>query len=122
MPYTLPTDQLSNLEFQFESVFNLEFQAKFGIQLGIPIPMGINLGECMFLVKMYYHLIAYFSPLYIEYVYYLREGPLMMGGARAKSGGKNSTATCLEKKTQLNNPEEKKIIINCLVYHLVAEE
>ncbi len=44
--YTLPTDQLFNLEFQFESVFNLEFQPKFGIQLGIPIPMRINLGEC----------------------------------------------------------------------------
>ncbi len=43
---TLPTDQLFNLEFQFESVFNLEFQPKFGIQLGIPIPMGIHLGEC----------------------------------------------------------------------------
>ena len=39
-------DQLFNLEFQFESVFTLEFQAKFGIQLGIPIPMGINLREC----------------------------------------------------------------------------
>ena len=25
------------------SVFNLEFQAKFGIQLGISVPMGINL-------------------------------------------------------------------------------
>ena len=34
---TLPTDQLFNLEFQFESVFNLEFQPKFGIQLEIPI-------------------------------------------------------------------------------------
>ena len=44
--YTLPTDQLFSLEFQFESVFKLEFQPKFGIQLGIPIPMGINLGEC----------------------------------------------------------------------------
>ena len=44
--YTLPTDQLFNLEFQFESIFNLEFQPKFGIQLGIPISMGINLGEC----------------------------------------------------------------------------
>ena len=40
--HTLPT------EFQFESVFNLEFQPKFGIQLGMPIPMGINLGECRF--------------------------------------------------------------------------
>ncbi len=28
------------------SIFNLEFQPKFGIQLGIPISMGINLGEC----------------------------------------------------------------------------
>ncbi len=28
---TLTTDQLFNLEFQFESVFNLEFQPKFGI-------------------------------------------------------------------------------------------
>ncbi len=46
--YTLPTDQLFNLEFQFESVFNLEFQPKFGIQLGIPISMGINLGKCSF--------------------------------------------------------------------------
>ncbi len=45
-PYTLPTDQLFDLEFQFESVFNLEFQTKFGIQLVIPIPTGINLGEC----------------------------------------------------------------------------
>ncbi len=44
--HTLPTDQLFNLEFQFESVFNLEFQPKFCIQLGIPISMGINLGEC----------------------------------------------------------------------------
>ena len=44
--YTLPTDQPFNLEFQFESVFNLEFQPKFSIQLGIPIPMGIYLGEC----------------------------------------------------------------------------
>ncbi len=43
---TLPTDQLFNLEFQFESVFNLEVQPKFGIQLRIPISMGINLGEC----------------------------------------------------------------------------
>ncbi len=43
---TLPTDKVLKLEFQFESVFNLEFQPKFGIQLGIPIPMGINLGEC----------------------------------------------------------------------------
>ena len=42
---TLPTDQLFSLEFQFESVFNLEFQPKFGIQLGIPISMGIDLGE-----------------------------------------------------------------------------
>ena len=42
---TLPTDQLFNLEFQFESVFNSEFQPKFGIQLGISIPMKINLGE-----------------------------------------------------------------------------
>ncbi len=44
--YTLITDQLFNLEFQFKSVFNLEFQPKFDTQLGIPIPMGINLGEC----------------------------------------------------------------------------
>ncbi len=44
--YTLPTDQLFNLEFQFESVLKVEFQPKFGIQLGIPISMGINLGEC----------------------------------------------------------------------------
>ncbi len=52
MPYlllcshTLPTDQQFNLEFQFKSVFKLKFQPEFGIQLGIPIPMGINLGEC----------------------------------------------------------------------------
>ncbi len=46
-PYTLPTDELFNLEFNFESVLNLEFQPKFGIQLRIPIPMGMNLGECM---------------------------------------------------------------------------
>ncbi len=39
-------DQLFNLEFQFESVFNLEFKPKFGIQLGIPSPMGTNVGEC----------------------------------------------------------------------------
>ena len=45
--HTLPTDQLLNLEIQFESVFNLEFQPKFGIQIGIPIPMGMDLGECM---------------------------------------------------------------------------
>ncbi len=47
-------DQLFNLEFQFESAFNLEFRPKFSIQLGIPIPMGINLGECshMFLVVL----------------------------------------------------------------------
>ena len=32
--------------FKFESVFNLEFQPEFGIQIGIPILMGINLGEC----------------------------------------------------------------------------
>ncbi len=44
--YTLPTDQLFNLDFQFKSVFNLEFQAKFGIQHGIPTLMGLNLGEC----------------------------------------------------------------------------
>ncbi len=49
--YTLPTDQLFNMEFQFESVFNLEFQPKFGIQLGNPISMGINLGECTLLKK-----------------------------------------------------------------------
>ncbi len=35
------------MEFQFEPVFNLEFQPKSGIQLGIPISMGINLGECI---------------------------------------------------------------------------
>ncbi len=44
--HTLPMDQLFNLELQFESVFNLEFQPKFGIQHGIPIPIGLNLGEC----------------------------------------------------------------------------
>ncbi len=53
--YTLPTDQLFNLEFQFESVFNLQFQPKFGIQLGIPIPMGIDLGECINTLKTYQH-------------------------------------------------------------------
>ncbi len=42
---TLTTDQLFNLEFQFESCFKLEFQPKFGMQLGFPIPMGIDLGE-----------------------------------------------------------------------------
>ena len=36
----------TNLEFQFESIFNLKFQPKFGIQLVIPLPMEINLGEC----------------------------------------------------------------------------
>ncbi len=41
--YTLPMDQL----------FNLEFQPKFGIQLGIPIPMGKNLGQC---IVRYIHL------------------------------------------------------------------
>ncbi len=41
-----PTDQAFNLEFQFKSVFKLEFQPEFGIQLRIPIPMGIDLGEC----------------------------------------------------------------------------
>ena len=40
--YTLPTDQLFHLEFQFQSVFNLEFQPEFGIQLGILIPKGIK--------------------------------------------------------------------------------
>ena len=45
--YTLPMDQLFNLDFQFKSVFNLEIQPKFAIQLGIPISMGINLGECI---------------------------------------------------------------------------
>ncbi len=39
-------DQQFNLEFQLKSVFSLEFQPEFGIQLGIPILMGINLGEC----------------------------------------------------------------------------
>ena len=46
MAYTLTTDQLFNLEFQFDPGFKLEFQPKFGIQLGFPIPMGIDLGEC----------------------------------------------------------------------------
>ncbi len=32
-------------------IFNLEFQPKFGIQLGVPIPMGINLGECRINLK-----------------------------------------------------------------------
>ncbi len=45
--YTLPTDQPFNFEFQFKSVLNWEFQPKFGIQLGIPISMGINLRECI---------------------------------------------------------------------------
>ncbi len=44
--HTLTTDQLFNLEFQFESGFKLEFQPKFGLPLGFPIPMGIDLGEC----------------------------------------------------------------------------
>ena len=48
MKYTLPNDWQFNLEFQFKSIFKLEFQAEFGIQPGIPIPMGINLGECTF--------------------------------------------------------------------------
>ncbi len=38
---TLPTDQQFNLEFQFKSVFHLDFQPEFGIQLGIPITMGL---------------------------------------------------------------------------------
>ena len=38
--------QQFSLEFQIESIFKLEFQPEFGIQLGIPILMGINLGEC----------------------------------------------------------------------------
>ena len=29
-----------------KSGFNMEFQPNFGIQPGIPIPMGVNLGEC----------------------------------------------------------------------------
>ena len=37
-----------------ESVFNLEFQPKSGIQLEIPIPMGINLGECTSRLAVYY--------------------------------------------------------------------
>ncbi len=48
----LITDQLFNLEFQFGSGFYLEFQPKFGIQLGIPIPMGINLGECVVVTEV----------------------------------------------------------------------
>ncbi len=48
--YSLSTDQIFNLEFQFESVLNVEFQPEFGIQLGIPILMEINLGECMVVV------------------------------------------------------------------------
>ncbi len=43
---TLPNDQQFNLEFQFKSIFKLEFHPEFGFQLGIPILMGINLGEC----------------------------------------------------------------------------
>ncbi len=46
LEYTLPTDQLFNLEFQFKSAFNLDFQPEFGIQLGTPILIGINLGGC----------------------------------------------------------------------------
>ena len=42
---TLQTDQPFNFEFPFESVLNLELP-KIGIGLGIPILMGINLGEC----------------------------------------------------------------------------
>ncbi len=45
--HTLPKDKPFNLEFQIESVFKLEFQSKFGIQLGIPILVGLNLGECI---------------------------------------------------------------------------
>ncbi len=48
---TLTTDQLFNLEFQFESSFKLGFQPKFGIQLGFPIPVGIDLGECGYTVE-----------------------------------------------------------------------
>ncbi len=45
--YTLPRDQLFNVEIQFQSVFNLKFRPKFGIQLATPIPMVINLWECI---------------------------------------------------------------------------
>ncbi len=38
-----------NYSIWFESVFNFEFQPKLGIQLGIPILMGINLGYCIVL-------------------------------------------------------------------------
>ena len=50
-------------------------------------------------------------------MFVVREEPLTIWGGRAKSGKKNSTATRAEKKTQLNNPEEKK-----RVQRLVAEE
>ena len=46
IPYTLPTDQLLNLEFQFECVVQLRILISVWIQLGITIPMGVNLGEC----------------------------------------------------------------------------
>ena len=37
----------TDLEFQFESLFNFDIQPKCGIQLGIPILILINLGECV---------------------------------------------------------------------------
>ena len=46
---------------------------------------------------------------------YNRGGPLMIwGGGSGKSGEKNSTATRVRKKTQLNNLEEKKTQLNNL--------
>ncbi len=45
---TIPMDHLFNLEFQLGIPIWIRIQQpKFGIQIGIPIPMGINLGECV---------------------------------------------------------------------------
>ncbi len=52
MAYTLPTDQLFNLEFQFEFILNLVFQPMFGIQLRISIPVRIDLGECRIRIQL----------------------------------------------------------------------
>ncbi len=69
MCYTLPTDQLFNLEFQFESMFNLEFQAEFVVQLGIPILMSINLGECRSLTDLNINIIRIPSMMDWEQAY-----------------------------------------------------
>ncbi len=55
-----PNGSMIQLESQFESVLNLEFQPKFGIQLGISISMGINLGECTFTEKECFTIPLYF--------------------------------------------------------------